>query len=168
MAGLGRAGQGAGRAPCAAGEQAGSFRAEKDLVASFRARWVRPGPSGRALERAGGGGDSLGRAPPLFACRLGRPSRPRRPERPGTCALLHAEPWAAAAGSRPGWGGAASRRSLGTKCPGLRAREAGERKSWGRWRTLAAAARYSEWNQVGNAVALLFVLAVPLEPAWWP
>uniref|UniRef100_A0A673UST6 TSC22 domain family protein 3 n=1 Tax=Suricata suricatta TaxID=37032 RepID=A0A673UST6_SURSU len=37
-AGLGRAGQGAGCAPCAAGEQAGSFRAGKEFLASFGAR----------------------------------------------------------------------------------------------------------------------------------
>ena len=34
--------------------------------------------------------------------------------------------------------------------------------------SVATAARYSDWNQVGNAVAFLFVLAVPPEPAWWP
>uniref|UniRef100_A0A8C7BJQ5 TSC22 domain family protein 3 n=1 Tax=Neovison vison TaxID=452646 RepID=A0A8C7BJQ5_NEOVI len=34
----GQAGQGAGRAPCAAGEQAGSFRAEKEFLASFGVR----------------------------------------------------------------------------------------------------------------------------------
>lgn len=69
----------------------------------------------------------------------------------GRCSFLH----------RPG-------KDLETKCPELWAREAGERKSWGRWRTLATAARYSEWNGVSNSVTLLFVLAVPPEPAWWP
>lgn len=33
---------------------------------------------------------------------------------------------------------------------------------------VATATRYSDWNQVGNTVAFLFVLAVPPEPAWWP
>lgn len=97
--------------------------------------------------------------------------------------MLAPAPWDPRPAARPALGGGSGDpagvercsfllgpgRDLGTRRPELRATEAGERKSWGRWGTLATAAtRYSEWNGVGNRVALLFVLAVRPEPVWWP
>lgn len=102
-------------------------------------------PAHRARPRGGGAFWASAR----LSCRRGTPwasgpyclpvararlSRPHSPARPGPRALLHAELCLGCCGrSQPGWGGAGGllQRPQGTKCLGLRAREAGEEEEPG-------------------------------------
>lgn len=106
-----------------------------------------PGPSGPAPERVCGWELPGPRAPIVrVSPRLAEQATlARAPRDPRAAAPRGALGGGGVAGSQPGWGGAASCRgwggTWGQSAPELPAREVGERKGWGRWRTLATAAR---------------------------
>lgn len=91
-----------------------------------------PRPSGPAA------GAFLGRVPPLFVYRWSWPNWPRWPVHPRT----RAPPGSVGAPGVLTWVG---------KCSFLQGPERPKKgRAWGRWRILPTAARYSEWNRMGN------------------